>query len=61
MWHDLLAAFALMLVLEGLMPFINPQGYKHMMRTIISMEDGALRYGGLFSMLAGVVLLYLVK
>ena len=61
MWHDLLAAVALLLVLEGIMPFVNPQGYKNMMRTITGMEDSALRYGGLFSMLGGVVLLYLVK
>ena len=61
MWHDLLAAVALMLVLEGIMPFVNPKGYKSMMQTITGMEDSVLRYGGLFSMLGGVVLLYLVK
>ena len=61
MWQDLLTAFALLLVLEGILPFVSPRGYRDMMRTVGQLEDKALRIGGLAIMLAGLVLLYLVR
>ena len=61
MWHDLLAALALVLVLEGLMPFANPRGFRQSLMMISQMKDGTLRNIGLFSMLAGVILLYIVR
>ena len=61
MWQDLLAALALMLVIEGILPFANPRGFRKMMRMVGEMDDKALRNGGLFTMLAGLVLLYLVR
>lgn len=55
-----LMAFALMLVLEGLLPFIVPQVWREMFRRIIAMTDGQIRFFGLSSMLTGLVLLYFV-
>lgn len=61
MWQDLLAALALMLVLEGILPFVNPKGFRAMMQMVGEMDDKSLRNGGLFTMLAGLALLYLVR
>ena len=61
MWQDLWAALALMLVIEGILPFANPRGFRNMMRMVGEMDDRALRNGGLFTMLAGLLLLYLVR
>jgi uncharacterized protein YjeT (DUF2065 family) len=60
-WQDLWAAFALYLVLEGLMPFANPGGMRRAMSLLSQLDDRTLRIGGLASMLAGAVLLYLVR
>ena len=60
-WNDLWAAFALYLVLEGLMPFANPGGMKRTLLSLASMEDKTLRRIGLASMIAGAFLLYLVR
>ena len=60
-WSDLLAAFAIYLVLEGLIPFANPGGFKSFMRQMIELPDQKVRRVGFFSMLAGVILLYLVR
>lgn len=61
MWHDLWVALALLLVLEGLFPFLNPHGLRKALLMMSSMDDRQLRFGGLSSMLAGVLLLYLVN
>jgi len=61
MWHDLLTAVALMMVIEGILPFLSPHGFKNMLRSLSELEDRPLRWSGLFSMIAGVVLLYLVR
>ena len=60
-WSDLLAALALYLVLEGVLPFLNPQAMKRVLTTIATLSDRQLRVWGLASMVAGVVLLYLVR
>ncbi len=61
MWDDLLAAFALVLVLEGIMPFLSPDQWKEAMARILGMEDSAVRIVGLCSMVGGALLLYLVR
>ena len=60
-WSDLFAALALYLVLEGVLPFLNPQAMKRVLTTIATFSDRQLRLWGLASMVAGVVLLYLVR
>ena len=57
MTTSLLLAFALMLVLEGLMPFIAPAAWRETFRRLVQMTDGQIRFIGLSSMLVGVVLL----
>ena len=61
MWHDLLVALALLLVIEGILPFLNPRGFREALAQIAQMDDAALRRVGLVSMIVGVVLLYLVN
>jgi uncharacterized protein YjeT (DUF2065 family) len=61
MWSDLLAAFALVLIIEGILPFASPNTLKKVWQNISSMSDQSLRIMGLVSMLAGVVLLTLLR
>lgn len=61
MWDDLFSALALMLVLEGLLPFLSPKGFREAMQAMLEMNDKQIRGASLFAMLAGVVLLYVVK
>jgi uncharacterized protein YjeT (DUF2065 family) len=58
---SLLAAFALMLVLEGILPFLMPGIWRETFRRLTEMTDGQIRFVGLSSMLAGVLLLYLFR
>jgi uncharacterized protein YjeT (DUF2065 family) len=60
-WNDLWAAFALYLVLEGLMPFLNPGALKRTLLQLTQLDDRTMRVAGLASMVAGVVLLYVVR
>ena len=57
MSSTLLAAFALMLVLEGVLPFLAPRAWRDTFRRLISLSDGQLRFVGLSSMLIGLFLL----
>ena len=61
MWHDFGVALALLLVLEGIWPFISPDGMRRMLLSVAQQENQALRVSGLVSMLCGVGLLYLVN
>jgi hypothetical protein len=60
-WSDLLAAFALYLVIEGLLPFVSPRTWKQSLEQITKLSDNQLRIIGLASMLAGLVLLAMVR
>ncbi len=60
-WSDLWAAFALYLVLEGLLPFASPRRWREALVTIAELDDGSIRRIGLVSMVAGLVLLYFVR
>ena len=55
-----LAAFALMLVFEGILPFVAPRLWREMFRRIIELSDGQLRFAGLSSMLIGLAALMVV-
>jgi uncharacterized protein YjeT (DUF2065 family) len=61
MGKTLLMAFALMLIVEGLLPFVVPQVWREMFKRIIAMTDGQIRFFGLTSMIAGVLLLVLAR
>jgi uncharacterized protein len=57
----LLTALALMLIIEGLLPFLAPGFWRETFRRITEMSDGQLRFIGLTSMLAGLLLLFLSR
>jgi len=60
-WNDLLAAFAIYLVLEGIIPFASPSGFKQIMRQVTEYHDQKLRNMGLISMICGAILLYVIR
>jgi uncharacterized protein YjeT (DUF2065 family) len=60
-WLDLGTAFALYLVIEGVLPFLNPAGMRRAMAMFQSLSDQQLRIAGLGSMLAGLLLLWAVR
>ena len=61
MWHDLLVATALILVIEGIWPFLSPGSMRETLISVANQDDGTLRTVGFVSMMAGVVLLYFVN
>lgn len=54
-------ALALFLVLEGLMPAINPAGWRRMFEQILLLDDQKIRTVGLVSMVAGLVMLWVLQ
>ena len=58
---DLLAALGLMLVLEGIAPFLHPRGVKRALAWVLQAKERELRIAGLGSMLVGVIILFLVR
>ena len=52
-----LMAFALMLVLEGLLPFVSPSAWREAFRRLTQMTDGQIRFVGLSAMMTGLLLL----
>jgi uncharacterized protein YjeT (DUF2065 family) len=61
MWDDLLAATALLLVIEGILPFISPQRFREALIQAAGFSDRAMRIMGLASMLLGLVFLYVIR
>jgi uncharacterized protein len=61
MSNTLLTALALMLVIEGVLPFLVPGLWRETFRKLTEMSDGQIRFIGLTSMLAGLLLLYVVR
>ena len=60
-WQDLLAAVALVLILEGVLPFASPGRMRQVLEQIQQISDQQMRRMGAISMIAGLVLLYFVK
>jgi uncharacterized protein YjeT (DUF2065 family) len=54
-------AFALYLVLEGVLPFLNPSAAQRLMAKLAQTETKQLRWGGLISMVAGLALLWMAR
>lgn len=61
MWHDLAVAFCLMLVIEGIIPFLNPGRWRKMLLMLDQIDDNTMRMIGLGSMLLGTGLLYIIN
>jgi uncharacterized protein len=60
-WGDLFAGLSILMVLEGLLPFLNPGGARRVFGQLASLSERDLRVGGLVSMLVGLVLLFIVR
>lgn len=56
----LLTAFGLMLVLEGILPFLAPKAWRQTFKRMVELKDGQLRFVGLASMLGGLLLMIVV-
>lgn len=61
MWHDLAVAFCLMLVIEGIIPFVNPGRWRQLLMMLDQIDDRTMRMIGLGSMLTGTALLYFIN
>ena len=51
-------AFGLMLIFEGVFPFMSPQGWRDKMAQILVLEDGQIRFFGLVCILVGLLMLW---
>lgn len=60
-WTEILTAVALLLVIEGMLPFIKPSRYKQLVAQIVRLSDSQLRVFGLTAMIAGLLLLFIVR
>ena len=60
-WQEILTAIALVLVIEGMLPFIGPGKYRELVAQIARLGDNQLRTFGLTSMIAGLLLLFIVR
>lgn len=58
--ETLLSALALVLVIEGLMPLLGPAQWRKFFAQVLALGDGQIRFIGLTSVLAGVLLLLLI-
>ena len=54
-------AVSLVLILEGLIPFAAPSRYRRLVETLGAISETHLRWGGLIMMIAGLLLLYLIR
>jgi uncharacterized protein YjeT (DUF2065 family) len=61
MWHDIGIALCLVLVIEGIVPFLYPKRWKEMVAVIAEVDDRTMRIVGLISMMTGTGLLYLIN
>jgi uncharacterized protein YjeT (DUF2065 family) len=61
MGDDLVRAIALVLVIEGILPFLSPDGWRQAMMQAGRLSNRALRSVGFGSMLIGVLILYLAR
>lgn len=56
-----LLGLAMMLVVEGMIPFVSPRLWRETFLKLVKLTDGQLRFVGLSTMLAGLLLLYWIK
>jgi len=61
MWKELFIAFALLLVIEGILPFINPNTWRKSLEQTSKLNNNTVRLIGFLSMMSGVILLYLIQ
>ncbi|MBI5862291.1 MAG: DUF2065 domain-containing protein [Rhodocyclales bacterium] len=59
--ETILLAFALMLVIEGLLPFLSPRAWRDAFSRLTKLADGQIRFMGLSSMMIGLILLFVLR
>lgn len=60
-WTEVFTAIALLLVIEGMLPFVRPDRYKQLVAQLAQLSDNQLRNFGLFAMIVGLLLLFVVR
>ena len=60
-WSDLLAALGLCLVIEGILPFLDPNALRRLFATMLTLDNRVMRLVGVLSMAAGMALIYVVR
>lgn len=60
-WQDLGAALALVLIFEGMLPFLSPGRWRRTLEMVRDLTDGQLRNMGLFLIGVGALLLYITR
>jgi hypothetical protein len=60
-WTEILTAVALLLIIEGMLPFVGPDRYKQLVAQIAQLSDNQLRIFGLSVMITGLLLLFFVR
>ncbi len=61
LWHELWIALCLLLVIEGIIPFLYPQRWRSLVSQLAQISDPSLRLIGFISMLVGTILLLLSR
>lgn len=61
MWNELAIALCLVLVIEGIVPFLYPRRWRALAMSLAEVSDGTMRVAGFVSMLVGTSLLYLIR
>ena len=61
MWQDVFTAFALYMIIEGMIPFVGPDFFRRIVARIGELSDNHLRATGFTVMLAGLILLFVVR
>jgi len=56
-----LLGLAMMLIVEGMIPFVSPELWRETFRKLLTLKDGQLRFVGMTAMLSGIILLYWIK
>lgn len=60
MFESLLLALGLMLILEGMMPMLAPRRWRGLFEQMLRLDDGQIRFFGVFMVLAGLVLIWVL-
>ena len=61
MWQDILTAFSLYLVIEGMVPFVSPKLFRQTVARIALLDDNHMRASGLAVIAAGLIMLFVVR
>jgi len=61
MWQDILTAFALYLIIEGMIPFVGPDIFRKTVAKMAELDDNHLRATGIAIMAAGLIMLFVVR